>query len=104
MEPASTPARNARRGRAFSWSSLALAVAAALFYLGAASLPRAASLPGAVVLGGTAALLIGSAILALFALFGGESWLAITLAPAVLIFDALAMVPVLLLNGLTVSG
>lgn len=104
MGTASAPARNVRRGRALSWASVALAVAAALVYIGATMPPGAASLPGAVMLGGTAALLIGSAILALFALFGGESWLAITLAPAVLIFDALAMIPVLLLGGSILFG
>lgn len=104
METASTPARHVRRGRALSWASLALAVTAAVFYLGAELLPGATSLPGAVVLGGTAALLIGSAILGLFALFGGESWLAIALAPAVLIFDVLALIPVLLLGGPILFG
>ncbi|RZU65366.1 hypothetical protein EV379_1698 [Microterricola gilva] len=98
METARRPARNVWRGRALSGASAALAVAAALVYVGGTSLPAA------VVLGGTAALIVGSTILGLISLFGGESWLAITLTPAVLIFDALAIFIVLLIYGSMIFG
>lgn len=42
---------------------------------------------------------IDSAIVGLVSFFGGVSWLAVTLTPAVLIFDAPAILPVLLFSG-----